>query len=520
MKTLHSQSEEKMNRTAALVLATAGILVAGVGAEAADVYEDPRAGFTVPSPAGWQLTQEHGYARFSREGVDAEVFVVAAPGSAEQVNAAAIQLLIDSELGAEFIDRPLQASPIQLASGTWTQRIYQRDDKLIASISMERDGMTSVVVTEATQAEFIGAVNAAVNAILMGFEFREGDQAQDDTLHLRHDVTFDSGSIPLAGTLTLPEADGPHPAVILISGSGAQDRDGRNPALPRYRPMRWIADNLAAHGIATLRFDERGIGESQGDHLTATTADLADDNEAALRYLLARPEIDPERIGLLGHSEGGVIAAMVAARNPDVAFVINMAGSAVPYSEVVVRQVELIAKASGLAADEVAVMRERQIQAMEHAEAGEWEKVREIVKQGTLEQIARLPEAQAAALGDPNELAGRQADAEIAGMKTPWMQFFMSYDPRPDWQRITVPVLAVFGGLDTQVDAAQNRPALEAALRRAGNRDVTVRIVEDANHLFQKACTGSPEEYAVLGPGLHDEFLEIVTGWISERFGR
>ena len=510
-----------MDQTGTTVLAAVCLILAGAGGlAAADVYEDPRAGFTVPAPPGWQLVQEQGYARFTRDGVEADVFVVAAPGSGEAVNAAAIRLLIDAELEEDFISRPLQASPIPLASGTWTQRIYQHDDKLIAAISMERDGMAHVVVTEATQAEFMRAVNAAVNAILMGFEFREADEAQADALHIRHDVTFHSGSIPLAGTLTLPEGAGPHPAVILIAGSGAQDRDGRNPGLPNYRPMRWIADHLASHGIATLRFDERGFAESGGDHATATTADFADDNEAALRYLRERPEIDEARIGLLGHSEGGVIAAMVATRNPDVSFVINMAGSTLPYSQVVVRQVELIAKASGLPDDEVAVLRERQIRAMRHAEAGEWDAVREIVRESTLEQIARLPAEQAAALGDPDVLAHRQADAEIAGMKTPWMQFFMAHDPRPDWERITVPVLAVFGGLDTQVDAAQNRPPLEAALRRAGNRDVTVAIVESANHLFQEARTGGPEEYAVLGPGLHEEFLEIVTGWITERFVR
>jgi len=176
-----------------------------------------------------------------------------------------------------------------------------------------------------------------------------------------------------------------------------------------------------------------------------------------------QPDIDSSRVGLLGHSEGAAIAAMVAARNSDVSFVISMAGTALPYSEVVLRQVELIAEASGLPADEVALMRERQVQAMRYVEAGEWEKVHEIVRTDTLERIAGLPGEQAAALGDPDEPARQQADAQVAGMQTPWMQFFISHDPRPDWERITVPVLAVFGGLDTQVEAAQNRPALEEA---------------------------------------------------------
>ncbi len=495
--------------------------LAGVGVVAADDrYEDPRAGFTVPTPPGWQIVREQGYARFTHAGVKADLFVVAAPGSGEEVSAAAMKLLIDAELGDEFIARPVQASRIPLPSGTWTQRIYQRSDTLIAAISLEHDGIAHVIVTEATQDEFIRAVNGAVNAILIGFELTQADDDPADAARIRHDVAFESGAISLAGTLTLPDGDGPHPAVILISGSGAQDRDGRNPALPNYRPLRRIADHLARNGIATLRFDERGFAASGGDHATATTADFADDNEAALRYLLDRPEIDRARVGILGHSEGGVIAAMVAARNPDVAFVITMAGSALPYSEIVVRQVELIAKASGLPPEEVAVMRDRQVRAMRHAAAGEWEEVREIVRASTLEQIARLPAAQLAAIGDPDELATRQADAEIAGMQTPWMRFFMSYDPRRDLERITVPVLAVYGGLDTQVDAAQNRPAVETALRRAGNRDVTVAVVEGANHLFQDAQTGSPQEYAALGTGLHDEFLDVVTNWITARFAR
>ena len=509
-----------MNPTGTWLLTVTCFVIAGAGGlAAADVYEDPHGGFAVPAPPGWQIVREQGYARFTRDGVEADVFVVAAPGSGDQVSAAAMKLLIDPAMSDEFVAQPLQASPIPLPSGTWTQRIYPRADRLIAAIFMERDGITHVIVTEATQAEFMRAVNAAVNAILIGFKFSQADELADAP-RIRHDVAFHSGSIPLAGALTLPEGDGPHPAVILISGSGAQDRDGRNPALPSYRPLRWIADYLADHGIATLRFDERGFAASGGDHLTATTADFADDNEAALRYLLDRPEIDEARIGLLGHSEGGVIAAMVAARNPDVAFVVTMAGSALPYSQIVVRQVELIARSSGLPEDQVARMRDTQVRAMDHAASGEWDKVREIVRESTLEQIARLPEAQVAAMGDPNELATRQADAEIAGMQTPWMQFFMSHDPRTDLERITVPVLAVYGGLDTQVDAAHNRPALETALRRAGNRDVTVTVVEGANHLFQEAQTGSPQEYGVLGPGFHDEFLDVVTTWITERFVR
>ena len=171
-----------------------------------------------------------------------------------------------------------------------------------------------------------------------------------DLPYAEEEVTFDHGDISLAGTLTMPESGGPFPALILISGSGQQDRDEALPIVPGYKPFREIADHLTRQGIAVLRYDDRGVGGSSGDPSLATSADFADDAEAAFTYLQARPEIDGQQIGMLGHSEGGMIEAMVAARNPDVAFLISMAGTAVSGYDTIIKQVERLALASGASA--------------------------------------------------------------------------------------------------------------------------------------------------------------------------
>ena len=142
-------------------------------------------------------------------------------------------------------------------------------------------------------------------------------------------VEFINGEVTLAGTLTLPADDGLHPAVILISGSGPQDRDGAMPPIPAYTPFAAIADRLAQQGIAVLRYDDRGVGESSGEYIQADEEDFVEDAEAALEYLTSRKDIDSSRIGLIGHSEGGMIAAIVAGKRPGVGFVVSLAGPAV-----------------------------------------------------------------------------------------------------------------------------------------------------------------------------------------------
>jgi hypothetical protein len=233
--------------------------------------------------------------------------------------------------------------------------------------------------------------------------------------------------------------------------------------------------------------------------------------------LLARQEINPDQIGVFGHSEGGSIAAMLGARNPNVAFVIGMAPPAVSGYDLLVKQIERIALASGLSADQAAQAAEQERQMLDYALDQDWQGAQDYLKQIMMDQIKALPEDQQAALGDPEALAAQRIPPQIEALKTPWIQAALTYDVGQDWAKITVPVLALFGGLDAQVDVDQNRSALEAALGQAKNPDVTVKVFPEANHLFLQAKTGSPNEYATLPPDFVPGFLETISDWLLAR---
>jgi pimeloyl-ACP methyl ester carboxylesterase len=330
------------------------------------------------------------------------------------------------------------------------------------------------------------------------------------------EVTFPNGDITLAGTLTLPATPGPHPAVLLISGSGQQDRDEQIPFVPGYKPFQSIAEYLTDRGIAVLRYDDRGVGGSNGDPTHATSVDFAQDAEAGLNYLLTLPEINHEQIGLFGHSEGSIIAAMIAANNPDVAFVISMAGPAVSGYDLLLLQTERVLSTSGMSDEEVASAMKDQRQMLDLTVAGDWPALETFMLEVGRKQIAALPAEQREALGDPEVFLQKQAEMSMPAMQG-WMRWFLTHNPADDWQQIDAPVLALFGGLDTQVDLEQNRPAMEEALSTAGNDDVTVRVFDDANHLFQQAITGSPQEYATLPAQFVAGFLDTIGEWITAR---
>lgn len=335
---------------------------------------------------------------------------------------------------------------------------------------------------------------------------------------IQEEVSFANGEVTLVGTLLAPGTAGPHPVAVLLSGSGPQDRDGVSPGfIPGYSPSRFLAEHLVRHGIATVRYDERGVGASSGEHGTATSGELAADAAAAVAHIRTHARIDPDRVGLVGHSEGGMLAAQVAARDADIAFVVSIAGPAVPGYELLIRQNELVFQSSGL--DEAAI--EQQVraarQAMDLTVAGDWEALEALLWTTGRSELAAMSEEQRAALGDPEAYLQVQIPAVLRRYQT-WMREFLTHDPAADWRRIRVPVLAVFGDLDTQVDAAQNLPAMETALRGAGNRDIEMVVLPGANHTFQPhAQTGSPAEYERLAPELMPELLELIAKWVADR---
>ncbi len=329
------------------------------------------------------------------------------------------------------------------------------------------------------------------------------------------DVTFENGDVTLAGTLTLPPRGGPHPVIVLVSGSGPQNRDESLGGGITIRPFRLLADALTREGVAVLRYDDRGTGKSTGTFSDATVPDFATDAEAAIRYLGTREEIDPARIGLLGHSEGGLVAAMLGARNEDLDFIIALAGPGVIGSEVLELQYQRIAEAEGATPDQVAAQRafvQELLTIVDDPAA-----VEELTFETTLEQVRALPEEQQAALGDVEEYARLIAEQSAQQLDAGWFRSFLAYDPGPDWEKTAVPVLAIFGGKDVQVDAEQNAPALEAALEQGGNEDYEIVVLEDANHLFQEADTGSFSEYATLPAEFTADLLPTIIDWLESQ---
>ncbi len=331
-------------------------------------------------------------------------------------------------------------------------------------------------------------------------------------------VAFDNGDVRLAGTLTLPETGGPFAAVVLVTGSGPQDRDESLAPMAEIKPFRLIADVLTRAGMAVLRYDDRGVGESTGDFEAALTTDLAEDAAAAVAYLRARPDINPSQVGVLGHSEGGIIAAMLGASRPEVGFIISLGGTGVSGLEVLKLQNRRVLETTpGVDPDRIELYMEKVEAALDLALAEKWDEVQALWEQLIELQIQALPEAERRALGDLEVYKAETIKQQLAFFQSPWMQFFLTHDPAEDWARVTAPTLAVFGGLDVQVDDEQNAPAVEAALKRAGNPDFTIVTLPDMNHILQQAITGGLDEYGQLKQELHPDLMPLIIEWLAER---
>jgi hypothetical protein len=321
-------------------------------------------------------------------------------------------------------------------------------------------------------------------------------------------------AITLAGTLTLPRGGGKFPAVLLITGSGPQDRDEQ---VFGHRPFLVLADYLTRRGIAVLRADDRGVGKSTGDFRSGTSEDFAGDVLAGVDYLKSRKEIDPSQIGLIGHSEGGIIAPMVAARSKDIAFIVMMAGTGVTGEQVLYMQDSLISKAGGASDSAIHVSRalEEQIFTVikQNASADSTEPaLRKLVS----EALANEPDMRKL---DSNAI-NKAVEMQVRQLLSPWLRYFLTYDPAPTLKKVSCPVLAINGEKDFQVPPAQNLPAIEAALKEGGNKNYTVKELPGLNHLFQTASTGSPDEYVKIEETMAPMALSTIGDWILKQAGR
>lgn len=326
------------------------------------------------------------------------------------------------------------------------------------------------------------------------------------------EVTFrnEADDVTLAGTFSRPSDDQPHAAVVLISGSGPQDRDE---TIFNHKPFLVIADELTKAGIAVLRFDDRGVGKSTGDFAQATSADFANDVRAAVRFLRSHASVNKAQIGLIGHSEGGLIAPMVAAVDPEIAFLILMAGPGVNGFEILKDQGPRLAVAEGMpmeAVDADSKLREAIAGAVRNAPKSA--DGYEVVEQAVDQYVAGFPESEQAHV--------RPAPAQVEAFKqlgTPWFRFFLTYEPATSLSQVRCPVLAINGENDLQVWHETNLPAIVNALKAGGNTDFRAVRFPALNHLFQRSRTGAVSEYNQIEQTIAMEVLDLMRNWIKSQ---
>lgn len=334
--------------------------------------------------------------------------------------------------------------------------------------------------------------------------------------YIAEEVAFvnSKANITLAGTFTFPRGKGKFPTVVLITGSGPQNRDEE---LLGHKPFLVLSDYLTRRGIAVLRFDDRGFGKSTGDFAAATTADFATDVEAAISFLLTRKEVDKRNIGLIGHSEGGIIAPMVAIRSKSVKFIVLMAGTGIPGGELLHLQQELIGRGMGIAEEELLktkILNQKILNLVQTI--NETERLKNELASLVSEFIGENPQ-----MANPQNLPeGEIVNAIIKQYVSPWMINFIKHNPASDLERVRCAVLAINGEKDLQVPADINLNAIQLALDRGGNTSYDIRKLAGLNHLFQECKTGLPQEYGSIEQTISPSALELIGDWIVKKTRR
>ena len=322
-------------------------------------------------------------------------------------------------------------------------------------------------------------------------------------------VVFDNkkAGIKLAGTLTFPSSKGKFPAVILVTGSGQQDRDE---TIGGHKPFWIIADYLTRNGIAVLRIDDRGIGGSTGNFNRSTTGDFSEDALAGITFLKSRREIDPKKTGIIGHSEGGIVAPLAASISTDVAFIVSMAGPFVNFGDVVIDQILIQQKQMGRSDDDLELDRNWRMkiysltrESTDSVTAAK--KLWDLYSGLTEDEIKRL-----------NWPRGRH-EAQISQVLSPWWRYALTLDNKAVLMKVNCPVLALYGELDQQVNPDNNIPVIEEILKAGSNKNITVKEFPGLNHLFQTANTGSEYEYIRIEETISPQVLRAITDWILKQ---
>ncbi len=396
-----------------------------------------------------------------------------------------LQVRPDGSFFGSFVSLDEGATPIDLT------RAGQANGRITISVDAIGGRYEGTLNAEGSRIE--GRWTQGRTSLALALQRVQPQEPQRPYPYLEEEVTYQNArdAVTLAGTLTLPPVGGPFPTVLLITGSGQEDRDE---SLFGHRPFLVLADYLTRRGIAVLRVDDRGVGGSTGDVSQATSKDFARDVLAGVEYLKTCREIDPNRIGLIGHSEGGIIAPLAAVDSNDVAFLVLMAGTGVPGDLALEAQLAALLKVTGAS------------QATIEAVLQEQRRVMDVLKTEP----------------DPNQAQEKlrglgYSEIQVQTWTSKWFYFLVTHDPRETLRQVRCPVLALNGDLDVQVVAQVNLPAIEQALREGGNPDFTVLELPGLNHLFQTAQTGNIGEYAFIDETMAPMALETMAAWIEAR---
>lgn len=318
------------------------------------------------------------------------------------------------------------------------------------------------------------------------------------------DIVFENKSahITLGGTLTLPKKEGNFPVVILITGSGPQNR---NEEILGHKPFLVIADYLTKNGIAVFRYDDRGVGQSKGNFYNSTSADFASDVKSAIEYLKTRKEINSKKIGLVGHSEGGLIAPMVASTSKDVNFIVLLAGPGLQGNELMLLQKEKIERRMGVP-DSIVTKGQNMYK-------GAYSLI--VNAKDTVDLRRNVHSYFSEFLG--SKVTNEQINELTDQIITPWFIYFLQTNPTYYLQKVKCPVLALNGENDLQVPYKENLEAIQSALSKGGNKKVKIISLPRLNHLFQESKTGLPQEYSAIEQTFSPTALEAMTKWIQDQ---
>lgn len=515
----------KLRRTLAITLSLClGLLATATSMTAHDVatrpIEDQMFGVSSAVPVDWQDLGGGIYSRGDTSEDRALIAIQSAPATVEQLWPSLLPQFALSEA-------PEASFEYHTDLFDWT--MYEFDVELgeiVIAFGLalaEEDGTTGLVLLQSDPADYDILREQVLKPAIDAFAPLSPEPTPHPSTfdYQIEDVAFPGGAadVELAGTLTLPDGLGPHPVVITMSGSGPSDRDESLRPITALKPFAVLADALTSAGVGVLRYDDRGVGSSTGDHAAASVSDFATDAGAAIDYLESRDDVDPERIGLFGHSEGGLYAAMLGASDPRVAYIGMMAPAVVDGISLIVAQNGALLRSAGESEAFAAAAEAFAAEVMPFARDGDVETVKTMTEAFYGEMWDNLSEHNRAVAGDRESYAERSAAREVGIYTSDWFRSFLEYDPTDDWSQVTVPVLGIFAGKDVQVLAEQNESVLRAALKAAGNEDFETVVFPEANHLFQAADTGAFAEYAQLEPEFVDGFVEAVVDWMVVRAG-